>query len=120
MMALAKNIRPRESLLNPDLQRPSALASSPRDPECLWLDKNENLDPVLQKVSYNVLQELPLLTLATYPESGELYRKLASWVGVEPQSLLLTPGSDGAIRLVFEAFVAPGDVVLHSSPTFAM
>jgi len=41
------NIRPRRSLLNPELQRPSALKSIPRNPEQLWLDKNENLDPEL-------------------------------------------------------------------------
>jgi histidinol-phosphate aminotransferase len=58
--------------------------------------------------------------LATYPEAGETYRKLARWVGVNPEYLLLTPGSDGAIRLVFEAFVEHGDAVIHTLPTFAM
>jgi histidinol-phosphate aminotransferase len=58
--------------------------------------------------------------LATYPEAGETYRKLAQWVGVKQDSLLLTPGSDGAIRLAFEAFVEQGDAVIHTFPTFAM
>lgn len=114
------NIRPRRSLLNPELKRPSALNSVPRNMGQLWLDKNENLDPVLMEQSAKVLRELPPLTLATYPEAGELYRKLARWVGVEPESLMLTPGSDGAIRLVFEAFVEQGDAVIHTDPTFAM
>lgn len=114
------NIRPRRSLLNPELQRPSALKSVPRNSECLWLDKNENLDPILMGVAQQVLQEIQPITLATYPEAGELYRKLAKWVGVCPDSLLLTPGSDGAIRLTFEAFVEHGDPVIHTMPTFAM
>lgn len=113
-------IYPRQSLLNPDLQRPSALVSVPRSPDLLWLDKNENLDPALMALSHEVLLSIPQSVLATYPEAGELYRKLALWVGVTPESLLLTPGSDGAIRLAFEAFVEQGDPVVHTSPTFAM
>jgi histidinol-phosphate aminotransferase len=113
-------LRPRQSLLNPALVRPSALASVPRDPGLLWLDKNENLDPDLLKLTHEVLNRLSPLTLATYPEAGECYRKLAQWAGIDPEQLILTPGSDGAIRLVFEAFVEPGDVVVHTTPTFAM
>lgn len=113
-------LRPRQSLLNPALVRPSAIASLPRDPALLWLDKNENLDPELLKVTREVLASLSPLTLATYPEAGECYRKLARWAGVAPEQLILTPGSDGAIRLVFEAFVETGDAVVHTNPTFAM
>lgn len=114
------SIRPRQSLLNPKLQRPSALNSVPRGSDLLWLDKNENLDPALMAVSRKVLLEISPLVLATYPEAGETYRKLARWVGLNPDYLLLTPGSDGAIRLVFEAFVEHGDAVIHTLPTFAM
>jgi histidinol-phosphate aminotransferase len=114
------SIRPRQSLLNSTLQRPSALSSSPRSSDLLWLDKNENLDPELLTVTESVLSSIPSIALATYPEVGKLYRKLAKWVGVSPEALLLTPGSDGAIRLVFEAFVEHGDTVVHTSPTFAM
>jgi histidinol-phosphate aminotransferase len=113
-------LRPRQSLLNPALVRPSALTSVPRDPGLLWLDKNENLDPELLRLTHDVLKGLPPLTLATYPEAGDCYRKLARWVGVAPEQLILTPGSDGAIRLVFEAFIESGDAVIHTSPTFAM
>lgn len=71
-------------------------------------------------LAHEVLLEIPPLALATYPEAGEVYRKLAHWVGVSPEYLLLTPGSDGAIRLVFDAFVEQGDGVIHTVPTFAM
>ncbi len=114
------SIRPRQSLLNSALQRPSALSSVPRSADFLWLDKNENLDPALLAVTESVLSSIPSIALATYPEAGALYRKLGQWVGVAPEALLLTPGSDGAIRLVFEAFVEHGDSVMHTLPTFAM
>lgn len=114
------SIRPRRSLLNSDLQRPSALKSVPRNSEHLWLDKNENMDGRMMALANRVLGELPASALTTYPEAGDLYRKLGGWVGVRPEHLLLTPGSDGAIRIVFEAFVEHGDAVVHTSPTFAM
>lgn len=114
------SIRPRPSLLDPTLQRPSALDSKPRDPLQVWLDKNENLDPALLEVTNAVLQQVSHGALAIYPEAGELYRKLGAWAGVTPDSLLLTPGSDGVIRMVFEAFVEPGDAVIITEPTFAM
>ena len=114
------SIRPTRSLLNPELRRPSALNSIPRDPAQIWLDKNENLDPQLMALTHRLLASIPREVLATYPEAGELYRKLAHWVGVSPESLLLTPGSDGAIRLAFEAVIEPGDEVIHTVPTFAM
>jgi histidinol-phosphate aminotransferase len=113
-------IRPKSALLNPALQRPRALDSVPRDPGQLWLDKNENLDPELMALCREVLSGIPAAPLSTYPEAGELYRKLGRWAGASPESLLLTPGSDGAIRLAFEAFVESGDAVVHTSPTFAM
>ena len=114
------SIRPRQSLLNPDLQRPSALNSIPRSSSMLWLDKNENLDPTMLAVSAEILASIPPIALATYPEAGDLYRKLSTWIGVDPEALLLTPGSDGAIRLTFETFIDDGDFVLHTNPTFAM
>ncbi|GAB2182025.1 histidinol-phosphate transaminase [Denitratisoma sp. agr-D3] len=113
-------IRPRPTLLDPTLQRPSALASKPRAPSLIWLDKNENLDPTLMQVTSAVLQKVDRSALTCYPEAGALYRKLGAWAGVSPDSLLLTPGSDGAIRLVFESFVEPGDLVFITEPTFAM
>jgi histidinol-phosphate aminotransferase len=111
---------PRKSLLNPQLKRPSALDSVPRDENRLWLDKNENLDPELMKITRNILYKMSSISLSTYPEAGGVYRKLADWCDVNADQLLLTPGSDGAIRLVYESFVEPGDYVSFPSPTFAM
>ncbi len=113
-------IRPRQSLLNPELVRPHALGSVPRDPQALWLDKNENLDPELLALTQQVMGRVSQSALATYPEAGQFYRRLATWLQVEPECLLLTPGSDGAIRLAFEAFIDAGDCVVHTQPTFAM
>lgn len=111
---------PKTPLTNPLLTRPGWKTSVLRDERLLWLDKNENLDPVLQGVTSKIFKELDPANLAIYPEFGALYQKLAQWVGVSPDYLMLTPGSDGVIRLTFEAFVGEGDLVVHTSPTFAM
>jgi histidinol-phosphate aminotransferase len=113
-------VRPRRSLLNKDLHRPNPLFSKPRDTSLLWLDKNENLDPKMMDISRSILGKIDSISFASYPELGSLYHKLAFWVGVSPESLLMAPGSDGAIRLVFESFVEHGDSVVRTNPTFAM
>jgi len=84
------------------------------------LDKNENLDPELLSLTTSLLRNLDPMTLASYPEFASLYSKLATWVGVSPDSLMLTAGSDGVIRLAFEVFINEGDRVVHTVPTFAM
>lgn len=113
-------IKPKKPLLNKDLKRPSALNSIPRDRNTTWLDKNENFDPVLLSVCKDILKSISCETLSSYPEAGELYLKLAEWVGVCPKQLLLTPGSDGVIKLVFDSFVGAEDKVIITKPTFAM
>ena len=86
----------------------------------LWLDKNENSDPAMTKLLVELAQGLEPDCLWSYPELGPLYRKLSGHAGVPPECLFLAAGSDGAIRSVFAAFVGPGDVVIHTGPTFAM
>lgn len=113
-------IRPRAPLLNPDLIRPDWQKIAPRLQSSLWLDKNENLDPTLGALTADILRELDPIHLATYPDSGGAYRKLARWLEVPTDALVLTPGSDGVIRTTFEAFVGEGDKVVHTAPTFAM
>jgi histidinol-phosphate aminotransferase len=63
---------------------------------------------------------LPPKAYYTYPDSAALYAKLADSLELLPEQLILTAGSDGAIRAVFEAYISPGDIVLHTRPTFAM
>ncbi len=111
---------PRPSLLDETLTRPDWTAGVPRDPGVLWLDKNENIDPQLAAVTARVMAEIDPTVIYSYPDSTLLYRKLGASLGVGAERLLLTAGSDGAIRAVFEAYVELGDAVVHTVPTFAM
>ena len=58
--------------------------------------------------------------LATYPEYHTLQEKLAIHNGLAPENLILSNGSDGAIKYIFDAYVSPGDRILLADPTFAM
>lgn len=111
---------PRPAVADPTLTRPDWTKAQPRDPAKLWLDKNENCDPALSAVVAEVMRSLPPEVYFTYPDSAALYAKLAESLELFPEQLILTAGSDGAIRTIFEAYISPGDVVLHTSPTFAM
>lgn len=111
---------PKRPILSPDLTRPDWTVSGWRDPKKIWLDKNENLDPELAEITGKILESVVTKTQNLYPDSADLYKKLASWVGVSPQNLMLTPGSDGVIRVVFETFISENDIVLHTVPSFAM
>lgn len=111
---------PRPAIADPTLTRPDWTKGGSRDADRLWLDKNENWDPELNGVVAEVMAGLPGEAWCTYPEAAALYAKLARWVGVGPENLLLGAGSDGIIRSVFEAYVGEGDTVIHTVPTFAM
>lgn len=111
---------PRPAIADPALSRPDWVGSQPRDPSKLWLDKNENTDPIMHELVRSVVAALPADAVFTYPELGPVYDALAAHAGVEARNLILTPGSDGAIRALFETFISPGDTVLHTVPTFAM
>jgi histidinol-phosphate aminotransferase len=76
--------------------------------------------PELARLTASLLAEIDPVAIYSYPECTPLYNKLAGHLGVGADHLLLTAGSDGAIRSVFEAFINPGDVVVHTVPTFAM
>jgi histidinol-phosphate aminotransferase len=59
--------------------------------------------------------------LTTYPEYETLHQAVASMVGVNPQSLLLTNGSDEALNIIPNTFIEPKvDRALCCAPTFAM
>ena len=111
---------PIKELFDNKFIRPDSCNSIPRDPNLIWLDKNECFDPEFNIFTRSLLNDLPGDTLYTYPEMSSLYKKIAYLTDCEIESHLLTHGSDGAIRLVFQAFVQPGDIVLHTNPTFAM
>ncbi|MGH9511075.1 MAG: histidinol-phosphate transaminase [Terriglobales bacterium] len=85
----------------------------------LRLDFNENTVGCSPRVMLR-LRELDAEQLARYPEREPLEAVVASHLGVRPEELLLTNGTDEAIHLVCETYLDPGDEAVIVVPTFSM
>jgi histidinol-phosphate aminotransferase len=110
----------RKELLSNLLFRPNWTKQNHRELSKLWLDKNECADPELNKIVAQALLKIPAETVFSYPDLGTLYSKVAKFSDVQSENILLTTGSDGAIRACFESCIKPGDKIVLSRPTFAM
>lgn len=109
-------IEPRRNIKNLDRMRDFG---SNRE-NIVRLDKNERTVPFSQ-TQYSKMMALftpDLLTM--YPDQNPLYTKLATYLGVDAKRILLTPGSDSAIKTIFETYISPGDHVVYPNPTYAM
>jgi histidinol-phosphate aminotransferase len=85
----------------------------------LRLDFNENTGGCSPRVIER-LQQLQPDQLACYPERAPVEREVASFLGLQPEQILLTNGVDEAIHLVCEAYLEPEDEAVIVVPTFAM
>lgn len=86
----------------------------------LRMDMNENPEGLPKAFVDSVLAEITPEYLATYPEPGHFCRKYAKLLGIRPEQVCATSGSDTAIRYVMETFVGKGHKVVTVTPTFEM
>jgi len=89
-------------------------------PELVRLNRNERQAPLPQWFVDRISRSLTSSLLTGYPITDSLYEQLSLHLGVEQQQLLLTAGSDAAVKAVFHAYVRPGDSVVLLSPSYAM
>lgn len=111
---------PRAAIADPALWRPAPWQGELRPESLLWLDRGECIDPAMMELVRQISTDLPLHAYFAYPTPGPLYRKLADHLGISPEHLLLTRGTDGVIKTVFETFIEPGDLVIATRPTYQM
>lgn len=86
----------------------------------LRLDKNENTAGFPPQVIRRMLSNISPHFLAAYPEPGPLYEKIARGHNLKVENVLVTAGSEMAIRYLFEAYLDRGDEVILLNPSFAM
>jgi histidinol-phosphate aminotransferase len=108
------------SKIHADIYRPDWLIDEKRDRTKLWLDKNENTDKNLSNFLKKILVNLKPEFINSYPSLARIYIKLSKFLNIKPEQILLTHGSDGGIKSVFETFINPNDIVIRTEPTFAM
>jgi len=81
------------------------------------LDRNESywmLDDNLLSILRNACSN----SFSTYPDYSGLKNALAEYVGVMPEQVLITPGSDSAIEYIAKQFVGTHRNVILPVPTF--
>ncbi len=86
----------------------------------LLLDKNERTAPFSDKHLQEIFASISPNDLNRYPDQTELYSKLARFLRLDFQEILLTVGADSGLKHVFETFVEPGDRIVSVSPSYAM
>lgn len=93
----------------------------PRSADVIKLNTNENPFPPSPAVS-QALATMPPDALRKYPDpiSSGLQGAVAESLGVGPENVLVTNGSDEILRLAAEAFVGPGDAVACLWPTYSL
>ena len=96
------------------------LANNYRNIKKLWLDKNENLEETIINGSYQKLMKINKKILFSYPNLYPLYLSLSKYLNINKNKLLITSGSDLAIKAIFETFVRKNDGVLRTNPTYGM
>ena len=85
----------------------------------LRLDFNENTSgcsPAVRRALARISRD----EVSMYPEYQKAHRRLVRFFRVRPEEMLLTNGTDEAIRLALDTFLEPREAVLLVEPTFAL
>ena len=88
--------------------------------EYLLMDFNESPEPPPPSVRKALQQYLVEGPLHVYPHYGSFTEQLGKYVGVPPEQLLLTNGSDQGIDVVLRCLLDPGTNLVMAMPGFTM
>ena len=86
----------------------------------LRLDKNEMVSKFSKNFIKLIKNKINSNTLTTYPEVRSIYRLISKKNKVKENSIVVTAGSDLAIKNCFELLVRKNDHVITLSPTYGM
>jgi histidinol-phosphate aminotransferase len=109
-------IRPRNQLVDVERTPPRVATRE----GTLRLDSNERIVPFPEAVLQRFRELLTDESIMMYPEPERVYRRLAAYLAVDRRELLLSAGSDAAIKAVYETYIDPGDRVVIHLPSYAM
>lgn len=90
----------------------------PRDMRYIKLNTNESPYPPSPLVLERVAEQCRCLNLYSDPECTALRAKLAALLGVGPENVLLTNGSDEALNFIFMAYGDPEHPFIFPSITY--
>lgn len=110
-------------MIEPNEHLKSIHRTSERMPERrgrIHMDLNERVTPFAPAVQAQLLAQIEPELLCHYPDPSPLYERLSQRLGLPEDHLYVTPGSDAAIRMLFQTYLRRGDRVVFPEPTFAM
>jgi histidinol-phosphate aminotransferase len=110
-------IEPRR-LLKPISRAPSC--TEDRIGRVMRLDHNERTTSLPQTIIDEVWKSISPEELVAYPALETIYAKLAKFLNVPRETLLLTYGSDTGIRMVFDTYVNEGEEIVFLDPAYGM
>ncbi len=84
------------------------------------LDRNERNQPFSSKFIESIKAKLSGELFMVYPELDGIYQKIAEWLQLDTDHIMLHSGSEQTIKAVFETYINAGDRVLLHFPGFAM
>lgn len=88
--------------------------------EHLLLDFNERTLPVSDVVVNALCEYIQSGSLQKYPAYGDIADRLAAYLSINSDQVMITNGSDQGIELVTRASVGSGDEAIIPGPSFAM
>lgn len=84
------------------------------------LDRNERPHPWPTEVWEELRKTITPDLIMSYPELEPLYKKLAEVLNIKRERLLLSHGSDAALKSIFEIYIDSGDEAVLVTPSYAM
>lgn len=84
------------------------------------LNRLEKPEPWPEDLQAEIMLTFKVDALQQYPSYPEFYERLATFIGVEPQEIVVGAGIEEHIRNLFMLCIEPGDTVAFLWPTCAM
>lgn len=109
-------ISPKRYLLS--IKRPAQFKKNRLD--YLRLDGNESPLEFNEKFLDEIRENITSKLITAYPELELFYKNLANYLNVETDNLIITPGSELAIKQVLETYCNNSDEVMIIHPTYGM
>lgn len=110
-------------MIEPKQQLKSLVRTSTPEPSRMFkhrLDRNERNQPFSDKFIEHIKSQVTGELFMVYPELEGVYEKIAQWLSLSVDQIMLHSGSEQAIKSVFETFISPGDRIMLHAPGFAM
>ncbi len=84
------------------------------------LNRNERVDNFPKDILVKIFNKTKNYDLGKYPDHEGIYRALSKFLKISKENLLISSGSDGSIKSIFEIFLSKNDKIAVLHPTYAM